>query len=84
MKCLQNFNIEDLFYDYKIDSSLFTNTDDRLLSIYHKWSRLRKASRAIIILYAELGSFEKVAKKLNVSPATVYLYIKRIKNKLLC
>ena len=38
----RKINIDDLLTEYEIDYSMFTNMDDRLLSIYPKWLELNK------------------------------------------
>lgn len=75
-------NIEDLIEEYVLDTSIFTEIDDRLLRIYNRWDALNKADKTIIILYAELKSYRDVGELLGVSHTTVARFIKEIRKKL--
>lgn len=46
-------------------------------------SKLDSTNKTILMLYLELQSMSKVGKVLNVSPSTVYIYIKKIRGILL-
>lgn len=78
----QKINIDELLEDYKLDLSLFTDLDDRLLDIAEKWEKLSLPERIVMVLYAEFGSLRKVGSLLNVSHSTVNNYINEIRDKL--
>lgn len=78
----QKINIDDLLNEYEIDYDMFTNTDDRLLSIYPKWLELNKADKTVIILYAEYRSYREVGKILGISHTTIQRFIKQIRERL--
>lgn len=78
----RKINIDDLLTEYEIDYSMFTNMDDRLLSIYPKWLELNRADKTVIILYAEYHSYREVGKILGISHTTIQRFIKQIRERL--
>ena len=78
----RRINIDDLLTEYELDYTMFTNMDDRLLSIYPKWLKLNKADRTVIILYAEYRSYREVGKILGISHTTIQRFIKQIRERL--
>ena len=54
--------------------------DERMFKLKQIINELDDLDRAILIIYADEGSMAKAGKKLNVSAATIYSYIKRIRN----
>jgi DNA-directed RNA polymerase specialized sigma subunit len=78
----RKINIDDLLTEYEIDYSMFTNMDDRLLSIYPKWLELNKADKTVIILYAKYHSYREVGKILGISHTTIQRFIKQIRERL--
>lgn len=78
----KTINIDDLLAEYEIDYSMFTEMDDRLLSIYPKWEALNRADKTIIILYAEYRSYREVGKILGISHTTIARTITNIRNKI--
>lgn len=77
----RKINIDDLLNEYEIDYDMFTNTDDRLLSIYPKWLELNKADKTVIILYAEYHSYREVGRILGISHTTIQRFIKQIRER---
>ena len=78
----RKINIDDLLTEYEIDYSMFTNMDDRLLSIYPKWLELNKADKTVIILYAEYHSYREVGRILGISHTTIQRFITQIRERL--
>ena len=78
----RRINIDNLLTEYELDYTMFTNMDDRLLSIYPKWLELNKADKTIIILYAEYRSYREVGKILGISHTTIARFIKQIRERL--
>ena len=78
----RRINIDDLLTEYELDYSMFTNMDDRLLSVYPKWLKLNKADKTVIILYAEYRSYREVGKILGISHTTIARFIKQIRERL--
>lgn len=56
--------------------------NDALRTIKEAVEQLSEADKRTIWLYAEEGSMRKVAQHLRVSPATVFHYIHKIRNKI--
>lgn len=54
--------------------------DDRMYRIKQIIDELDDLDKAILIVYADEGSMAKTGKKFNVSAATIYYNIKRIRN----
>lgn len=71
-----DFNALDAEYGFSI------NDDDALRTIKEAVNALTEADKRIIHLYAEEGSMRKVAQHLKVSPATAFLYIHQIREKI--
>lgn len=78
----RTINIDNLLTEYELDYTMFTNMDDRLLSIYPKWLKLSKADKTVIILYAEYRSYREVGKILGISHTTIQRFIKQIRERL--
>ena len=54
--------------------------DDQMFRLKQIIDELDDLDRAILIVYADEGSMAKAGKKFNVSAATIYSNIKRIRN----
>ena len=57
----------------------FLKDDDRIFRLKEVINELDDLDRAILIMYADEGSMAKAGKKFNVSAATIYTNIKRIR-----
>ena len=60
------------------DSNIFID-DERMYKIKQIINELDDLDRAILIVYADEGSMAKAGRKFNVSAATIYSNIKRIR-----
>ena len=60
------------------NSDIFVD-DDRIFRLKEVINELDDLDRAILIVYADEGSMAKAGKKFNVSAATIYTNIKRIR-----
>ena len=58
----------------------FLKDDDRIFRLKEVINELDDLDRSILIVYADEGSMAKAGKKFNVSAATIYTNIKRIRN----
>lgn len=58
----------------------FLKDDDQMFKLKEIIENLDDLDRAILIVYADEGSMTKAGKKFNVSAATIYTNIKRIRN----
>lgn len=77
----KQINIGELEYVY-LSKNMLTDTE-RVFRAKEAITKLSPADRNILLLYLELGcSNLTVAKVLNCTPATVYLKIKSIRNKI--
>ena len=54
--------------------------DDQMFKLKEIIENLDDLDRALIIIYADEGSMAKAGKKFNVSAATIYSNVKRIRN----
>ena len=66
---IQEEYVNDIFVD-----------DDKMYKIKEIIDELDDLDKAILIVYADEGSMAKTGKKFNVSSATIYYNIKRIRN----
>ena len=57
----------------------FLKDDDRIFRLKQIINELDDLDKALIIVYADEGSMAKAGKKFNVSAATIYYNIKRIR-----
>ena len=57
----------------------FLKDDDRIFRIKQIINELDDLDRSILIVYADEGSMAKAGRKFNVSAATIYTHIKRIR-----
>ena len=57
----------------------FLKDDDQMFKLKQIINELDDLDRAILIIYADEGSMKKAGSKFNVSAATIYTHIKRIR-----
>ena len=69
LKKIEEEYVNDIFVD-----------DDKMYKIKEIIDELDDLDKAILIVYADEGSMAKTGKKFNVSSATIYYNIKRIRN----
>ena len=69
LKKIQEEYADDIFVD-----------DDDMYKLKQIINELDDLDRAILIVYADEGSMAKAGRKFNVSAATIYTNIKRIRN----
>lgn len=72
----QHTSLSKIEEEYEGD---FLKDDDQMFKLKQIINELDDLDRAILIMYADEGSMAKAGKKFNVSAATVYSYIKRIR-----
>ena len=73
----QHISLKTIEEEYLGDS---IKDDDRMFKLKSIISdNLDETDRALLIVYADEESMAKTAKKFNVSPATIYFNIKRIR-----
>ena len=63
------------------NSDIFVD-DDRIFRLKEVINELDDLDRALLIIYADEGSMAKAGKKFNVSAATIYSNIKRIRQEI--
>ena len=73
----QQVSLQKIEEEYEGD---FLKDDERIFRLKQIINELDDLDRAILIIYADEGSMAKAGKKLNVSAATIYANIKRIRN----
>lgn len=71
LKKIQEEYVNDIFVD-----------DDKMYRLKEIIDELDDLDKAILIVYADEGSMEKTGKKFNVSSATIYYNIKRIRQEI--
>ena len=69
LKTIEEEYADDIFVD-----------DDKMYKLKQIIDELDDLDKAILIIYADEGSMAKAGKKLNVSAATIYANVKRIRN----
>ena len=73
----QQISLSKIEEEYEGD---FLKDDERMFKLKQIIDELDDLDKAILIIYADEGSMAKAGKKLNVSAATIYANIKRIRN----
>ena len=73
----QQISLQKIEEEYEGD---FLKDDERMYKLKQIINELDDLDRAILIIYADEGSMAKAGKKLNVSAATIYANIKRIRD----
>ena len=73
----QQISLQKIEEEYEGD---ILKDDDRSFRLKEVINELDDLDRAILIVYADEGSMAKAGKKFNVSAATIYTNIKRIRN----
>ena len=73
----QHTSLKKIEEEYVDD--IFIN-DDRMYKIKQIINELDDLDKALLIIYADEQSMAKAGKKFNVSAATIYTNIKRIRN----
>ena len=69
LKKIEEEYVDDIFID-----------DDRMYKIKQIINELDDLDKALLIIYADEQSMAKAGRKFNVSAATIYTNIKRIRN----
>ena len=73
----QHISLSKIIDEY--NSDIFVD-DDRIFRLKEIINELDDLDKALLIVYADEGSMAKTGKKFNVSSATIYYNIKRIRN----
>ena len=69
LKKIEEEYVDDIFVD-----------DDKMYKLKQVINELDDLDKALLIIYADEQSMAKAGKKFNVSAATIYTNIKRIRN----
>ena len=72
----QHTSLSKIIDEY--NSDIFVD-DDRIFRLKEVINELDDLDKAILIVYADEGSMAKAGRKFNVSAATIYSNIKRIR-----
>ena len=72
----QQISLSKIEEEYEGD---FLKDDDQMFKLKEIIKNLDDLDRAILIMYADEGSMAKAGRKFNVSAATIYSNIKRIR-----
>lgn len=64
--------------DYDLHPDMMSGDRDELLRIKRAIAHLEEPDRRIIVLYAELGSLRRLARRLGVSRSTAHNRVRRI------
>ena len=73
----QKISLQKIEEEYEGD---FLKDDDQMFKLKEIIENLDDLDRSILIIYADEGSMAKAGRKFNVSAATIYSNIKRIRN----
>ena len=72
----QHTSLQKIIDEYNSDILV---DDDRIFRLKEIINELDDLDKALLIVYADEGSMAKAGKKFNVSAATIYTNIKRIR-----
>ena len=72
----EHISLQKIIDEY--DSNIFID-DERMYKIKQIINELDDLDKALLIIYADEGSMAKAGRKFNVSAATIYSNIKRIR-----
>ena len=72
----QHISLQKIIDEY--NSDIFVD-DDKMYELKQIINELDDLDKALLIVYADEGSMAKAGKKFNVSAATIYTNIKRIR-----
>ena len=72
----QHISLSKIEEEYEGD---FLKDDDKMFKLKQIINEMDDLDRAILIVYSDEGSMAKAGKKLNVSAATIYTNVKRIR-----
>ena len=72
----QHISLQKIIDEY--NSDIFID-DDKMYKLKQIINELDDLDKALLIVYADEGSMAKAGKKFNVSAATIYTNIKRIR-----
>ncbi len=76
-------NIMEILQTYKIDDDIMTDEEEIIQKIkFIIWNYLDETERRILLLYATLGSMRKTGSELGCSASTVYIWVKKIREKI--
>ena len=75
----QHTSLSKIIDEY--NSDIFVD-DDRIFRLKEVINELDDLDKAILIVYADEGSMAKAGRKFNVSAATIYSNIKRIRQEI--
>ena len=75
----QHISLQKIIDEY--NSDIFVD-DDRIFRLKEIINELDDLDKALLIVYADEGSMAKAGKKFNVSAATIYTNIKRIRQEI--
>lgn len=73
----EHISLQKIIDEYEGD---FLKDDDRMYKIKQIIDELDDLDKVLLILYADEGSMAKTGKIFNVSAATIYTHIRRIRN----
>ena len=75
----EHISLQKIIDEY--DSNIFID-DERMYKIKQIINELDDLDKALLIVYADEGSMAKAGHKFNVSAATIYSNIKRIRQEI--
>lgn len=79
MMKMMEINIKEMVDEYKPSDDIFSDDSDDIGVLKESVMNLPAANRIIFLLYSEMASYRKVAKKLGVSHTIIYKQIKKIR-----
>lgn len=77
---MMEINIKEIIEEYEPDNNnIWSESSEDIRILKESIMNLPSANRIIFLLYSELASYRKVAKKLGVSHTIIYKQIKSIR-----
>ena len=75
----QQISLQKIEEEYEGD---FLKDDDQMFKLKQIINELDDLDKALLIVYADEGSMAKAGRKFNVSAATIYTNVKRIRQEI--
>lgn len=75
--------MKNILEDYAPDDDIFSEEDEKINKLKHIiYDELDEVDKRVLLMYAELGTLEKVGKELGVSRASSCIRIKQIRQQI--
>lgn len=81
---MEQFNIYQVIEEYQPNNSIFSEEEEKTHRIKKIiFNKMDETDRRIILAYSEIGNIRDTAKLFKVSPTTIWIKIKEIREKII-